>query len=48
MKEELTRVEKELQVSQEELEAKIAENSIVHMKIFEVKQDLQTKIDEIE
>jgi len=36
-----------LKVAEEELEAKINENQHVHMRIFDIRQELQTKVDEL-
>ena len=46
-KEELDRLSKALSVAEEELEAKINENQHVHMRIFDIKQELQMKDEEL-
>lgn len=47
-KEDFEEVKKSLAVAEEELEAKINENQHVHIKIFELRQELQQRIDESE
>ena len=47
-KEDFEKVNKALAVAEEELEAKINENQHVHMKIFDLRQDLQEKVDLVE
>ena len=43
MKEELEKVNEDLGLAQEELIAKIQENEMVNIKIFEVEKDFQEK-----